>query len=146
MLALFALLFINLNWVQAYKANDYRTSQYNGRVLISDYERQRGVIADENGVVLARSVETNGQLKFLRTYPLGAAFAPITGYRPVNLAATGVEQAENDYLAGNTDSQALDRFWDLFSDTKKPGGNVYTTINKNVQQTAYNDCYTTASA
>jgi len=31
-LALFALLFINLNWVQAYKADDYRTSQYNGRV------------------------------------------------------------------------------------------------------------------
>ena len=49
-LALFALLFINLNWVQAYKADDYRTSQYNGRVLISDYQRQRGVIADDKGV------------------------------------------------------------------------------------------------
>jgi penicillin-binding protein A len=137
-LALFALLFINLNWIQAYKADDYRTSQYNGRVLISDYERQRGVIADAHGVVLARSVATDDNLKYLRKYPLGAAFAPVTGYRPVQLGATGVEQAENDYLAGNSDSQALDRFWDLFSDTKKPGGNVYTTIDKNVQQTAYN--------
>jgi len=136
-LALFALLFINLNWVQAYKADDYRTSQYNGRVLISDYQRQRGVIADDKGAVLARSVATKGQLKYLRTYPLGEAFAPVTGYRPVNLAATGIEHAEDDYLAGNSDSQALDRFWDLFSDTKKPGGNVFLTINKNVQQTAY---------
>jgi peptidoglycan glycosyltransferase len=138
-LVLFALLFVNLNWIQGYKADDYRTSQYNGRVLISDYDRQRGVIADENGAVLAKSVATKGNLKYLRTYPLGAAFAPITGYRPVNMAATGVEQAENDYLSGNSDAQALDRFWDLFSDTKKPGGNVYTTINKSVQQTAYDD-------
>ena len=82
---------------------------------------------------------TKGQLKYLRTYPLGAAFAPVTGYRPVNLAATGIEHAEDDYLAGNSDAQALDRFWDLFSDTKKPGGNVFLTINKSVQQTAYDD-------
>ncbi len=136
---LFAMLFVNLNWIQAYKADDYRTSRYNGRVLISDYERQRGVIADENGIVLAKSEATKGQLKYLRTYPLGAAFAPVTGYRPVTMAATGIEHAEDDYLAGNSDSQALDRFWDLFSDTKKPGGNVYLTINKSVQQTAYND-------
>lgn len=138
-MVLFAMLFVNLNWVQAYKADDYRTSQYNGRVLISDYDRQRGVIADANGVALARSVVTNDQLKYRRAYPLGAAFASITGYRPVSLAPTGVERAEDDYLAGNSDSQALDRFWDLFSDTKKPGGNVYTTIDKSVQQTAYND-------
>ena len=31
-LVLFGLLFANLNWVQAYKADDYRTSDYNGRV------------------------------------------------------------------------------------------------------------------
>ena len=41
-LVLFALLFVNLNWVQGYKANDYRTSRYNGRVQLTDYERQRG--------------------------------------------------------------------------------------------------------
>src|SRR6202000_537594 len=30
-LVLFGLLFANLNWVQAYKGDAYRTSQYNGR-------------------------------------------------------------------------------------------------------------------
>ncbi len=38
-LVLFGLLFANLNWVQAYKADDYRTSDYNGRVQVAEYER-----------------------------------------------------------------------------------------------------------
>ena len=41
---LFALLFANLNWVQAYKADEYRNSDYNGRVQVAEYERERGVI------------------------------------------------------------------------------------------------------
>lgn len=138
-LALFGLLFINLNWVQAYKSNDYRTSQYNGRVQLSDYQRQRGVIADANGVALASSVATTEQLKYLRKYPYGPAFAPVTGYRPVNLAATGIENAENDFLSGNTDAQIGDRLADLFSNSQRPGGNVLLTIDKSVQQTAYDD-------
>ena len=34
-LVLFGLLFANLNWVQGVRAKDYRTSDYNGRVLQS---------------------------------------------------------------------------------------------------------------
>ena len=41
-LVLFALLFANLNYVQAYKSDDYRTNEHNGRVQVSEYERQRG--------------------------------------------------------------------------------------------------------
>ena len=43
-LVLFGLLFANLNWVQAYKADEYRNSDYNGRVLVAEYSRVRGVI------------------------------------------------------------------------------------------------------
>lgn len=137
-LVLFGLLFLNLNWVQAYKSDDYRTSRYNGRVQLSDYQRQRGVIADATGAPLATSVATTDSLKYLRSYPNGPAFAPVTGYRPVNLAAIGVENAENDFLSGNTDAQIGDRLADLFSDSQRPGGNVFLTINKKVQLAAYN--------
>ncbi|HEX5542307.1 MAG TPA: penicillin-binding protein 2, partial [Micromonospora sp.] len=41
---LFGLLFANLNWVQAYKADEYRNSAYNGRVQVAEYERPRGNI------------------------------------------------------------------------------------------------------
>src|SRR5882757_256787 len=135
MLVLFALLFLNLNWVQGYKANDYRTSRYNGRVQLTDYERQRGTIYDANGAALATSVATSDQLKYLRTYPGGPAFEPILGYKPVNLGSTGIEDAMDVYLAGNASSDA--RISDLFSDRRNPGDNVFLTLDKNVQTTAY---------
>jgi peptidoglycan glycosyltransferase len=40
-LVLFGLLFANLNWVQAYRADDYRNSPYNKRVMLDEYKRQR---------------------------------------------------------------------------------------------------------
>ena len=43
-LVLFGLLFANLNWVQGYKADEYRTNDYNGRVQVAEYEVPRGVI------------------------------------------------------------------------------------------------------
>jgi len=70
-LGLFALLFLNLNWVQAYKANTYRNNAHNGRVQLTEYQRQRGsivVTAGRDQVAIATSVETNDQLKYLRQY------------------------------------------------------------------------------
>jgi peptidoglycan glycosyltransferase len=134
-LVLFALLFANLNWVQAYKASDYRTSRYNGRVQLTDYQHQRGAILDANGTVLATSEPTKDTLKYQRVYPLGSLFAPIVGYKPVNLGATGIESAEESYLSG----AATDRLQDIFFNSTTSGGNVTLTLNKQVQQTAYND-------
>jgi penicillin-binding protein A len=134
-LVLFALLFANLNWVQAYKADDYRTSQYNGRVQLDAYQHQRGSILDAKGNVIATSVPTKDTLKYRRTYPLGAEFEPIAGYRPVNLGATGIEKAEDAYLSGS----ANDRLQDIFFNSTTAGGNVTLTLQKSVQQVAYND-------
>ena len=44
-LVLFGLLFLNLNWVQAYNADSYRNNEHNGRVQLTEYQRQRGSIA-----------------------------------------------------------------------------------------------------
>jgi penicillin-binding protein A len=135
--ALFALLFINLNYVQVYKANDYQNSQYNGRVQLASYQRQRGTIFDDKGVPLAVSVATTNTLKYLRTYPGGPAFEPLIGYRPVTLGVTGIEKAENPFLSGTAAEQQT--LGGLFSDRKAPGGNVYLTIDANVQKVAYDD-------
>jgi peptidoglycan glycosyltransferase len=145
-IVLFGLLFLNLNWVQAYKANAYRTNPHNSRVQLSEYQRQRGVIAVSGGqVIVAQSVATNDELKYQRQYPLGAAFAPITGYKPVSLAATGIESAENDFLSGNSPELFADRLKEMFTGAKTTGGNALLTINKSVQTTAYNDLLHNAS-
>jgi peptidoglycan glycosyltransferase len=136
-LVLFGLLFANLNWVQAYKANEYRTSPYNGRVQVAEYERQRGVI-EAQGKALASSRETAGELKYLRGYPFKSLYAHVVGYKPVNLGATGIERAEDKFLAGTDDKLIADRVRDMFTGEETSGGNVLLSLSLRAQQTAFN--------
>lgn len=135
-LILFGLLFVNLNWVQGWKANEYRTSPYNGRVQVAEYERQRGVI-EAQGRALANSAETEGELKFLRRYPFEAMYAHVVGYKPVNLEATGIERVENDFLSGTSDQLFADRIRGMFTGDEIGGGNVILSLSLRAQQTAY---------
>jgi peptidoglycan glycosyltransferase len=136
-LILFALLFANLNYRQAYKAEDYRTSSYNGRVQTDEYQRQRGTILLSDGrTVVAESKATTDTLKYLRTYPLPAEYAQIVGYKPVNLGATAVEKWENQYLAGLADTQIADRIIGMFTNNRSAGGNVILTVSKAAQDSA----------
>ncbi|MEV1333664.1 penicillin-binding protein 2 [Micromonospora costi] len=135
---LFGLLFANLNWIQAYKADEYRNSDYNGRVQVAEYERKRGNI-EAGGTALATSKETDGELKYLRTYPGGAEYAHVLGYKPVNLADTGIERIENDFLAGTSDQLIGDRIKDMFTGDQTSGGNVLLTLSKKAQDVAYDE-------
>ncbi len=138
-MVLFGLLFVNLNWVQAYKADDYRTSDYNSRVQLDEYKSERGLIQTLNGKVVARSKATPGdELKYLRTYPGGPAYSPLVGYKPVNLSEKGIERAENDYLAGTSDQLFADRLRDMFTGKESSGGNVILSLSERAQETAYN--------
>jgi peptidoglycan glycosyltransferase len=137
-LVLFGLLFANLNYVQAYKADDYRTDEHNNRVQISEYQRQRGSIEAAGGEVLASSSATDDELKYLRAYPKAEQYAHIVGFKPVNNAATGIERLENDYLQGNADSQAGERFLAMITGKRTSGGNVLLTLSPTVQNVAFN--------
>ena len=133
---LFGLLFANLNWIQAYKADEYRNSDYNGRVQVAEYERKRGNI-EVGGTAYAISKETGGKLRFLRTYPKGEVYAHVLGYKPVNLGDTGIERTENDFLAGTSDQLIANRVKDMFTGEETGGGNVLLTLSKRAQETAY---------
>ncbi|MEU6202981.1 penicillin-binding transpeptidase domain-containing protein [Micromonospora musae] len=136
-IVLFGLLFANLNWIQAYKADEYRNSDYNGRVQVAEYERKRGNI-EAGGTALATSKDTGGKLRFLRTYPAGAEYAHALGYKPVNLAETGIERVEDEFLAGTSDQLIGDRIKDLFTGDQTGGGNVLLSLSKKAQDAAYN--------
>ncbi|MFI0791955.1 peptidoglycan D,D-transpeptidase FtsI family protein [Micromonospora rubida] len=136
-MVLFGLLFANLNWIQAYKADEYRGSDYNGRVQVAEYERKRGNI-EAGGTALATSKETGGKLRFLRTYPGGEKYAHVLGYKPVNLGDTGIERVENDFLAGTSDALIANRIKDMFTGDETGGGNVLLTLSKRAQDAAYN--------
>ncbi|MCW3842949.1 penicillin-binding transpeptidase domain-containing protein [Micromonospora yasonensis] len=135
---LFGLLFANLNWIQAYKADEYRNSDYNGRVQVAEYDRKRGNI-EVGGTAYAISKDTGGKLRFLRTYPAGEEYAHVLGYQPVNGGATGIERTENQFLAGTSDQLIGDRVKDMFTGNKTGGGNVLLTLSKRAQDTAYKE-------
>ena len=137
-LVLFGMLFANLNWVQAYRGDKYRTSPYNARVQVDEYKRPRGVIS-AGGEPLAESKVTDGELKYLRTYPEKKLFAHVLGYKPVNGAAVGIERSENDFLAGTSDKLFADRVKDMFTGDNTSGGNVALTLKGAAQKTAWEE-------
>jgi peptidoglycan glycosyltransferase len=135
-LVLFGLLFANLNWVQGYKADKYRTSDYNARVQVAEYEKARGVI-EASGTALAESKATDGTLKYLRVYPEKQVYAPVLGFKPVNGAPTGIEKSEDEFLAGTSAKLFADRISDMFTGDNTGGGNVVLSIKPKAQETAY---------
>jgi penicillin-binding protein A len=137
-LVLFGLLFANLNWVQGYKADEYRNNDFNRRVTVAEYERPRGII-EADGQPLATNKATEGVLKFLRVYPEKEAYAPVIGYKPVDNAETGIERTEDEFLAGNSDKLIADRIGDMFTGDNTGGGNIVLTLKTRAQETAYKE-------
>ncbi len=135
---LFAMLFINLNWVQVVKADDYRTDEENNRIRVQqqEYERARGQIVVD-GAAVADSVATKNTLTYQRRYPGGPAYSHVVGYRPVDLAAVDVERWQNGFLSGFADAFAGDRVLEMLTGKKSPGGNVVLTVRRQVQDAAY---------
>jgi peptidoglycan glycosyltransferase len=89
------------------------------------------------GTDVARSVKTNDSLKYLRTYPGGPEFAPVTGYYSLVYQAAGIEQAENPVLAGTDDRLFFKRLSDEITGRTPQGGSVDLTINPAAQRAAY---------
>ena len=133
---LFAMLFANLNWIQVKKADEYRTHQWNGRVQVAEYESPRGVI-EADGQPLAVSKATDGSLKYLRTYPEKEMYAPVVGYKPVNLGETGIERSEDDFLSGASDKLFADRVSAMFTGDNNGGGNIVLTLKTKAQEVAW---------
>jgi peptidoglycan glycosyltransferase len=140
-LVLLGLLLINVNYVQVVKASDYRNDSRNKRGLLRSYSHERGPIVlsaggGANAVALDKATPSE-QLKFLRTYPGGAAFAHVTGFSSFVYNRTGIEQAENDVLSGQSDNLFARRLSDYITGRKAEGGRVVLTLQQAAQRAAY---------
>ncbi len=134
-LVLFALLFVNLNYVQFVEADKLRRNDGNRRILLQTYNRQRGSIV-VNGKAIAVSVATRDKLKFLRTYPGGPSYADVTGYYSQIYGSTGIEKAEDAVLSGDDDRLLIRRVNDLVTGRTPRGGDVLLTLNPDTQAVA----------
>src|SRR5438105_4414924 len=100
-LVLFLLLLGQVNYLQVFAANDLANNPANQRLLLEEYDVDRGsILASDERTVLARSRPTKGLLKYLRVYPGHSRYGQITGFYSVVYGRSGLEAAYNDYLAG----------------------------------------------
>ncbi|HET9144345.1 penicillin-binding protein 2 [Actinophytocola sp.] len=138
MLAMIVLLLANATYIQIVKADDYRADARNRRVLFDEYARQRGRIQSQfNGEILASVTPTNDRLRYLRQYPAGPLYAPVTGFYSVRYGATGLERTEDSILNGSDDRLFVRRLSDLITGRDPRGGNIVVTINPQAQKAAF---------
>jgi peptidoglycan glycosyltransferase len=129
-------LLINVGYTQIFNSDSLRQRQDNTRLLLEEYGRQRGTILAGN-LVIAQSLKTDGTLAYERDYPLGAAFAPATGFYSLVYGATGIERLFSEILSGNDDRLAVDRLQQLLAGKEQRGGVVQLTIDPDLQKAAY---------
>ncbi|HWB71077.1 MAG TPA: penicillin-binding protein 2 [Egibacteraceae bacterium] len=137
--ALFAAVFVNLNYLQVLRAEDLSNDQRNSRVIIREYEIERGALLAGAGpqvAPVAFSEETPGPLRYLRRYPDGPLYAHVTGFYSVVYGRSGLEQAFNPYLVGSAPETFARNLGDLLSGRQRQGDDVATTVRPQVQQAA----------
>ncbi|MEV6229330.1 penicillin-binding protein 2 [Saccharopolyspora shandongensis] len=137
MMVMVVLLMGNATYVQVIQADELRDHPLNKRTLYEEYARERGQIT-AGGQSLASSVPNeHDRFKFLRNYPNGPLYAPVTGFYSFYYGSNGIERAEDKILNGTDDSMAFDRLSDMITGREPRGGSVELTINPAMQQVAY---------
>jgi peptidoglycan glycosyltransferase len=135
MILLFCALFVQLNYIQVFRADDLNIKTGNDRPIVQSFSKPRGTIATADGVLLARSTPSNDRFQYQREYPEGELYAGLTGYFNYVRGATGLERAYNEELSGKTAKQQIKSVGDLFVDTDRTG-NLKLSVRSDIQAVA----------
>ncbi len=139
-LAMFVLLLLNINYVQAFEASKLAGKPGNVRVFDQQFTYQRGAIiaaGDPKETTIAESRLIKGTDVYQRYYPAGKVYAPVTGYDTI-YSKSGIEQAENGLLAGTSPQLAVHNLTALLTGKQKQGATVDLTVSPAAQTAAYN--------
>jgi penicillin-binding protein A len=134
--AMFALIFGAISYVQVIGADDLNENPWNQRAILQTYCNNRGAIIVA-GTPIAESVAGSETCKFQRKYNQPELYAGITGFFSKNYGSTGLEWALRDELAGNSDQLFLDRIGQMFLGNQPKGASVELTLDPAIQKLAY---------
>jgi penicillin-binding protein A len=132
----FAALVAQLSYVQVFSAERYSKNPANRRLLIKEYSIDRGLIVVGNDIVVAESIPTKDNLKFLRVYKQKALYGQISGYYSILFGRSGLEQAYNDYLIGSGPENRFSAIVDDLLGRTRKGNNLVLTIDPDLQKIA----------
>ena len=135
-MVIFSLLFLAMGAYYAYfvtvESKKISKNEYNKRYDALSQTVVRGSILSDSGEILAYTKEEDGKEE--RIYPFGKLFAHAVGL--YNYGQTGIELAYNYDLLNST-NKGLDELKNEFSGTKLEGDNVVTTLNRKLQEKAF---------
>jgi penicillin-binding protein A len=132
-LLLFGVLVVGTSWNTVFRAEELRDKPQNRRALLEQQRIRRGVIRDDNGGLLARSVR-HADDTFSRTYPENGLFSHAVGYSFTRYGRAGTEQYRNNALTGTTNE--LGTIFDRLSGSEPEGDDVITTLDPDAQRVA----------
>jgi peptidoglycan glycosyltransferase len=138
LVALFLLLFVQVNYLQVYAADRIANNPANTtRLLIQAADVDRGdILARDGSTILAQSVPTKGEFKYLRKYPEGPLYADVTGAYPLVGAPTNLEASYNDFLSGRATDLLPSTVIDQILGRPRKGASLVTTIDPDLQEVA----------
>ncbi len=123
-----------LSYFVATNEQEMINNSYNSRQEILLAKNYRGSIYSADGEVLAETVLTSDGQE-IRNYPYKNLFSHVIGFS--TNGRTGVEAFSNYYLI-NSNISLKEKVANTTAGLKNPGNNVYTTLNVELQQAAYN--------
>lgn len=141
LIALFAVLFVQLTTWQVVRRDRLVDDGRNNRVQLREFDKPRGEIVTNDGKVIAMTepvnLEENPNDKFnlQRVYPYGDTYAHVTGYYSLGFGSSQLERTQNDVLVGKTPKQLLEATGNLLS-KEDSTGKVVTTIDSRIQEAA----------
>ncbi len=133
----FAIVFVQLNYVQIFAAERIAENNANRRALLQQYAIKRGDILTLDYQRVAVSQDTGGKLRYRRTYPQGDLYGHITGFYSINYGNSRIEETSNDALLGDSGVVTMQDIQDkLFGTKEDQGDDVRLTIHSRLQQIA----------
>lgn len=135
-IALFALLFGSISYVQFFAADSLNANPVNNRQLLKTFCSSRGPIL-VGGQPIAESVATNTDCAYQRKYNDPLLYSGLTGFFSKYAGQYGLEYSMQNELAGTSNDNLFDRISQAFTGTQPQGLSVELTIDKKIQQLAY---------
>ena len=118
----------------AVESESFINNEYNGLQTLFEEDVVKGEIVTSDGYVIAETV-TDEEGNETRNYPYGNMFAHVTGYS--SSVRTGLEKQLNFTLL-RSHGFFVEQLMSDFTNEKKLGDNVITTIRYDLQEAAYN--------
>lgn len=135
-LIVFIVLMGYLSYFTLFKGPNIATRSDNRRMWDVRNKVVRGTIYDRTGKELSLSKKVGNGYK--RIYQGGAATAHILGYYNEQYGITGLEKLYDSQLSSNISTSFMAWAGNGFKKVNKKGNDVYTTLDYDLQKTAYN--------